>query len=95
MKVQKHTLISRYGDLVDFAQEHIGETFTIHSVTPEYVNIMQEVEQTEAETHMQVLRTQLECDEYLTEEEKAAIEYSIECIKTLDDMGILKGEHKQ
>ena len=45
---------------------------------------------TEAEMHMQVLRTQLECDEYLTEEEKVAMEFSIDCIKTLKDMGVIK-----
>lgn len=57
---------------------------------PQVYAITVESEYTEAEMHMQVLRTQLECDEYLTEEEKAAMEFSIGCIKTLKDMGVIK-----
>lgn len=57
---------------------------------PQVYAVTTESEYTEAEMHMQVLRTQLECDDYLTEEEKAAMEYSIECIKTLQDMGVIQ-----
>ena len=57
---------------------------------PQVYAVITESLYTEAEMHMQVLRTQLECDEYLTEEEKAAMEFSIDCIKTLKDMGVIK-----
>lgn len=90
MKVHKHIFIADYSGLRDFASDHIGEAFTFCNVTSEFVNIMQEVEQTDAEIHMKHLRTMLGCDDYLTEEEKAALEYSIDCIKTLNDMGVIK-----
>lgn len=89
MKVKRHKLIAK-NNLWKFTTEHVGETFMIHKVTAEYVDLEQEIEQTEVEMHMEHLRTLLEYDEYLKEEEKAAIEYAIECIKTLDDMGIIK-----
>ena len=89
MKVRKHIFLD-FGKLSEFACNHIGETFKIYEANATHIDLVQEVEQSEAEMHMEHLRTLLEVDEYLTEEEKAAIEYAIECIKTLDDMGILK-----
>ena len=89
MKFRKHNVLG-FKDIPFFATEHLGESFMFYKVTSNYVDIVQETEQTEAELHMEHLHTLLECDEYLTEEEKAAIEYAIECIKTLDDMGIIK-----
>lgn len=89
MKVRKHILIE-FGKLSEFARDHIDETFKIYDVKATYIDLVQEVEQSEAEMHMEHLHTLLEVDEYLTEEEKAAIEYAIECIKTLDDMGIIR-----
>lgn len=89
MKVKKHILLTDKS-IAEFAAEHLDENFKFFSVSDSVIDIVQEVEQSEAEMHMEHLRTLLEVDEYLTEEEKAAIEYAIECIKTLDDMGIIK-----
>ena len=93
MKVRKHTLITCYSELRDFALDHVGETFTIEVVKPEYVSIVHETEQSEAEMHMDVLNTFINDEHYihiLTEEEKTAMEFSIDCIKTLKDMGVIK-----
>ena len=89
MKVKKHILLTDKS-ISEFAAEHLDEHFKFFSVSGNVIDIVQETEQTEAEMHMEHLRNLLECDQYLTEEEKAAIEYAIECIKTLDDMGIIK-----
>lgn len=88
MKVREHILLSK-DNFLKYAMEHIGESFKFYSATPNYVDIVQEVEQTEAEMHAEHLHNILEYTD-VTEEEKAAIEYAIECIKTLDDMGIIK-----
>lgn len=89
MKVKKHILLTTK-NIPKFAAEHLGESFKFHKVTSEYVDIVQEIEQTEAEMHMEHLHNILEYIDILTDEEKAAIEYSIECIKTLDDIGIIR-----
>ena len=75
-----------------FLREHTNVIATqlVKTGIPQVYAVTTESEYTEAEMHMQVLRTQLECDEYLTEEEKAAMEFSIDCIKTLKDMGVIK-----
>ena len=88
MKVKKHILLS-YNKVSRFAGEHLGETFKIYAVEPTHIDLVQEIEQTEAEMHMEHLHNILEYTD-LKEEEKAAIEYAIECIKTLDDMSIIK-----
>ena len=78
--------------LAPFLREH-SNVIAIELVkagNPQIYAVTTESLYTEAEMHMQVLRTQLECDEYLTEEEKAAMEFSIDCIKTLKDMGVIK-----
>lgn len=89
MKVKKRALLS-YGDVQKFANEHIGETFKIYAVKPTYVDLEQEIEQSVAEIHMESLHTMLQWVDIFNDDEKAAIEYAIECIKTLDDMGIIK-----
>lgn len=57
---------------------------------PQIYAVTTESEYTEAEIHMQVIRTWLDNNEYLTDEEKAAMEFGIDCIKTLKDMGVIK-----
>lgn len=89
MKVNKHILLTDKS-ISEFAAGHLDEHFKFFSVSGNVIDIVQETDQTEAEMHMEHLRTLIDCDDYLTDEEKAAIEYAIECIKTLDDMGIIK-----
>lgn len=91
MKVRKHKLLRSYDDVSKFADEHIGETFKIYKVTSDCIDIMQEIEQTEAEMHMESIRNILDTNySWITDEEVGALEYAIACIKTLDDMGIIK-----
>lgn len=53
------------------------------------VHFTKEEEYTTSEFYMLTLRTLLNTATDLTEEEKAAAEYSIACIKTLKDMGVM------
>lgn len=78
--------------LTPFLREHTNviAVSLVKTGIPQVYAVTTESNYTPAEMHMQVLRTQLECDEYLTEEEKAAMEFSIDCIKTLKDMGVIK-----
>lgn len=81
-------------DLIGFMEEHRDETivFRGHMIADIFViDLMQDL--SKAEYNMVVLNNLLKTKNVkLVDEEKAALDYAIECIKTLDDMGILKGE---
>lgn len=74
-----------------FMMNHAGESiiFREKHVELECLDIVHEM--SKAEYNMAVLNKLLDDEGAgIVEEEKAAIEYAIECIKTLDDMGIIK-----
>lgn len=57
---------------------------------PQVYAITVESDYTEAEIHMEVLRNILNTVDNINDEEKAAMEFGIDCIKTLKDMGVIK-----
>lgn len=92
--VQNYTL---YGDrnIHNFLANHVDETIRVKKVFDNAMVFAVEYDKSVSEIHMDALNNILiGAGHFLTHEEIAAIEYSIECIKTLDDMGILKGEQK-
>jgi hypothetical protein len=81
--------------ITQFVREHIDEKIIPTKSTLQSVSFKIEKDVTEVEYNMLVLNSMLKnIDDVLTENEKTAINYAIECIKTLDDMGILKGEQE-
>jgi hypothetical protein len=78
-------------DVVQFVREHVDEKIIPTKCDSQNISFKIENDLSKAEYNMVVLNKLL-VDETagITEEEKAAIEYAIECIKTLDDMGIIK-----
>lgn len=80
-------------NVVRFMIDHADEAIIFREMYADKVCIDVVHDLSKAEYNMVVLNKLL-VDETagITEEEKAAIEYAIECIKTLDDMGILKGD---
>lgn len=90
MKIKEHFDVPKK-DLPDFLKEIAGKDFTIISNTDTDVyHITTEIDYTEPEYNMLILRTVLNNVPNLTDEEKNAIEYSISSIKTLADMGVIK-----
>ncbi len=76
-------------NLSDFLAEHTEELIKIKSVTPLQVTCTIEQDYTVPELHIKHLALfALEND--LTDEETASIQYAIDAIKTLVDMGVLK-----
>ena len=73
-----------------FMMNHVGESiiFREKHVELDCLDIVHEM--SKAEYNMSILNILQHTDGLLNDEEKAAIEYAIECIKTLDDMGIIK-----
>lgn len=90
MKIVEHFHVA-VKDLPEFLSDNRATKFKSidYDVTTNKVTFIKEVEYTEAEFHMLTLRTLLNTATDLTEEEKAAAEYAIACIKTLKDMGII------
>lgn len=78
--------------LAEFMAEHVNERIIFRETHQNLVCLDIEREMSKAEFNMEVLNDLLKYDTYVkfVEEEKAAIEYAIECIKTLDEMGIIK-----
>ena len=75
---------------------HVDEAIIFREKHQELVCLDIVHEMSKAEFNMTVLNGLLiEESVHITEEEKAAIEYAIECIKTLDDMGIIKEEENK
>jgi len=90
MKITEHFDVPKE-NLSDFLKEIAGDDFTIISNSESKMyHITTEIDYTEPEYHMLVLRTILNNVDNLTDEEKNALEYSISCIKTLSDMGVIK-----
>lgn len=90
MKMYKYYDIPRY-DVFQFVCEHIDEKLIPTKCTSDHISFKIEQDLTKAEYNMLVLNNALKhIDDVLNDDEKAAIEYAIECIKTLDDMGIIK-----
>lgn len=90
MKIKEHFDVPKK-DLPDFLKEIAGKDFTIISNTDtEVYHITTEIDYTEPEYNMLILRTMVNTVEFLTAEEKNAIEYAISSIKTLADMGVIK-----
>ena len=77
--------------LEEFMMNHRDEAIIFRERHQELICLDIEHEMSKAEFNMYILNNLL-VDEniHITEEEKAAIEYAIECIKSLDDMGIIK-----
>ena len=78
-------------ELADFLLDRVDEKLIIKKFTKEEVTIAIEKEYTEAEFHMGVLFNIAHHTD-TTLEEKNACEYAINCIKTLDDMGVIKND---
>ena len=90
MKIKEHFDVPKK-DLPNFLKELAGKDFTIISnIDTNVYHITTEIDYTEPEYNMLILRTMLNNIANLTEEEKAALEYSIAAIKTLADMGVIK-----
>lgn len=91
MKVLEHYTVP-LESLPDFLSEHLDEKLTINSLTETEAAISIEQEYTTAEMHMGILRTAISnnTDNKFTAEEIAAMEYSINAIKTLIDMGVIE-----
>lgn len=93
MKIIEHFNVPEK-DLSRFLNELQGNYFTIapNRGRREF-HVTTENDYTESEFNMLVLRTLLNNSKrtvFLTDEEKNALEYSISCIKTLTDMGVIK-----
>ena len=79
--------------LEEFMMSHVDESIIFREKHQELICLDLVHDMPKAEFNMTVLDGLLtEESVHITSEEKAAIEYAIECIKTLDDMGILKGD---
>ncbi len=90
MKIKEHFDVPKK-DLPQFLKEIAGKDFTIISnIDTEVYHITTEIDYSEPEYHMLVLRTILNNAAFITDEEKNAIEYAISSIKTLSDMGVIK-----
>lgn len=90
MKIIEHFDVPK-DNLPVFLKELAGKDFTIISNAETKVfHITTEIDYTEPEYHMLVLRTILNNVDNLTDEEKDALEYSISSIKTLADKGVIK-----
>ena len=90
MKIREHFDVPK-DNLPAFLKELAGKDFTIISnAATNIYHITTEIDYTEPEYHMLVLRTILNNVDNLTDEEKNALEYSISSIKTLADMGVIK-----
>ena len=79
--------------LTPFLREHsnVIATQLVKTGIPQVYAVTTESVYIPAEVHMEVLRTFLDnFDAVLNNEEKAAMEYSIDCIKTLQDMRVIK-----
>lgn len=78
-------------NLLRFMIEHQGESVIFREMYADKICLDTVKELSKAEYNMTVLNKLLtDKTAGIVEEEKAAIEYAIECIKTLDDMGIIK-----
>lgn len=78
-------------NVLRFMIDHADESIIFREMYADKVCIDIEKEMSKAEHNMVVLNKLLNDETAgIVEEEKAAIEYAIECIKTLDDMGIIK-----
>ena len=78
-------------NVVSFMIDHADEAIIFREMYADNVCIDVVRELSKAEFNMVVLNKLLiEESVHITDEEVAAIEYAIECIKTLDDMGIIK-----
>lgn len=90
MKILEHFYVP-VKDLPEFLSDNRAVKFKDieYNRTDNTVHFTKEEEYTTAEFHMLTLRTLLNTATDLTEEEKAAAEYSIACIKTLKDMGVI------
>lgn len=90
MKVyERHEIFPH--QLEAFMMNHVDEPiiFREKHVELDCLDIVHEM--SKAEHSMSILNNLLDDKTAgIVEEEKAAIEYAIECIKTLDDMGIIK-----
>ena len=79
-----------------FLHDHpnVIATNLVKTGIPQVYAVTTESDYTEAETHMEVLNHLASYGNdyllYLNDEEIVAMEYAIECIKTLKDMGIIK-----
>lgn len=88
MKVMENYTVPT-DELADFILDRVGDTLLIKNFTKEEVTIAIEKDYTEAEFHMGVLFNIAHKTD-ATLEEKNACDYAINCIKTLDDMGVIK-----
>lgn len=90
MKITEHFDVPKK-DLPEFLRELAGKDFKIVSnIDSDMYHITIEIDYTEPEYNMLVLRTLLNGVSNLTDEEKNALEYAISSIKTLSDMGVIK-----
>lgn len=90
MKIKEHFDVPKK-DLPDFLKEIAGKDFTIISnIDTDVFHITTEIDYTEPEYNMLILRTMVNSLQLFTDEEKNAIEYAISSIKTLADMGVIK-----
>lgn len=95
MKIREHHIIPEYS-IHAFLYAHVNDDIRIEEITKDGYKVSYLIEYNTPELHMQALRTLI--DEHrqrygalsLTQEELAAMEYSISAIKTLVDMGVLK-----
>ncbi len=87
----RRTYYMKLDSISAFLREHknVIATQLVKTGIPQVYAVTTESDYTEAEVHMEVLRTLIHYVD-VTDEEKVAIEYSIDCIKTLQDMGVIK-----
>lgn len=78
-------------NVLRFMIDHTDEPIIFREMSADSVHLDIMKDMSKAEYNMVVLNKLLtDKTSGIVEEEKAAIEYAIECIKTLDDMGIIK-----
>ena len=90
MKVVVNHAVYGKRNICDFLANHVDETMRVKKVFDNAMVFAIEQDRPTPEIHMEQLGNMLGCDNYLSEEEKAALEYAIDCIKTLQDMGVIK-----
>lgn len=93
MKIVEHFDVPA-SELSNFLNDFNASDFTVkYNVDKNIFHFTTEEDYTEPQFHMLTLRTLLNNSKrtvFLTDEERNALEYAISCIKTLEDMGVIK-----
>ena len=90
MKIIEHFDVPAV-DLSNFLKDFNANNYTVeYNMEKNSFHFTTQEDYTEPQFRMLTLRTLLNAPVTLTTDEKDAIEYAISCIKTLEDMGVIK-----